>query len=104
MAGENAINAFKQQRARKDGNTESTGDKLFLFGNCIAKWENGVDLYISDGNYPLSSTTKDRLWKLGANLYTKRGIHYLNNEVWNGDWIKIDEVPNQKEVESTLFV
>jgi hypothetical protein len=32
------IEAFKEQKAKKLSNTESTGKQLLLFGNCIAKW------------------------------------------------------------------
>jgi hypothetical protein len=35
-------------------------------------------------------TTRDRLQILGANLDVKKGIWYLNDVEWDGDWIQID--------------
>ncbi len=95
MTGELAIKSFLQQKPKKERNTESTGDKLFLFGNCIAKWVNGVDIWISDGNYPLSMTTKSRLCQIGAKINTKKGIHYLNGYEWDGKWVDINYVPKK---------
>jgi len=95
------IDAFLLGKAKKITNTESTGDKLFLFGNCIAKWVN-MEIWISNGNYPLSATTKDRLNGLGAHITTKKSIHYLNGIEWDGSWININHKPEIKQ-EKTLF-
>lgn len=105
MAGELAIEAFKKQKAKKEGNTESTGTDLVLFGNIIAQWRNGVDIYIRNAGW-FTKTTKDRLNKLGARLQQVKGEWHLNGSNWKGEWIKIDEVPKQnieREAKSSLF-
>lgn len=87
MAGELAIKAFINQKAKKEGNTESTGTDLVLFGNIIAQWRNGVDIYIRNAGW-FSKTTKDRLNKLGARLQQIKGKWYLNDILWDGQWCK----------------
>jgi len=67
----------------KESNTMvhgTTGD-VYLHGNHIAKLFNGV---LSVNRYTLarwpSATTKSRLRALGANVTTKNGVTYLDNE------------------------
>ena len=86
------IEAFKEQKAKKISNTESTGKQLLLFGNCIAKWSADKILITNAGWKTV--TTRDRLQILGANLHVRKGIWYLNDVEWNGNWIQIDDIPN----------
>ena len=86
------IEAFKEKKAKKLSNTESTGKQLLLFGNCIAKWSLNR-IWITSAGWK-TVTTRDRLQILGANLHVKKGIWYLNDVEWNGDWIQIDDIPN----------
>ena len=94
------IEAFKNKLPKKLNNTESTGDKLFLFGNCIAKWKDNK-IYISDGNYRLTNTTKDRLSMLGAWTSSRKGVYYKDGVQWNGHWIEINTKP--VEIKKTLW-
>ena len=55
------IEAFKEKKAKKLSNTESTGKELVLFGNTIAEWRNN-DIWITSANWK-TATTKDRLQK-----------------------------------------
>ena len=89
------IEAFKEQKAKKLSNTESTGKQLLLFGNCIAKWSLNR-IWITSAGWK-TVTTRDRLQILGANLHVKKGIWYLNDVEWNGDWIQIDDIPQTTE-------
>jgi len=89
------IEAFKEKKAKKISNTESTGTQLLLFGNCIAKWSANKILITSAGWKTV--TTRDRLQILGANLHVKKGIWYLNDVEWDGNWIKIDDIPKVTE-------
>ena len=89
------IEAFKEQKAKKLSNTESTGKQLLLFGNCIAKWSLNK-IWITSAGWK-TVTTRDRLQILGANLHVKKGIWYLNDVEWNGDWIQIDDIPQTTE-------
>ena len=85
------IDAFKVQKIKKLSNTESTGKELLLFGNTIAEWRNNK-IWITNAGWR-TVTTRDRLQLLGANLKVKKGIWYLNEVEWNGDWIQINETP-----------
>lgn len=93
MAGEKAIKAFLEHKDRKDGNTESRDDSLYLFGNEIARWEFGVGLEITNAGWK-TVTTKDRLCKLGATLQQVKRKWYLFGKEWDGDWINITEYLN----------
>lgn len=95
------IEAFKEQKAKKLSNTESTGKQLLLFGNCIAKWSADKILITSAGWKTV--TTRDRLQILGANLYVKKGIWYLNDVEWDGNWIKIDATPKTNKIKTSIY-
>ena len=88
-----SVLAFNNSENFKKSNTEvkvlGSSVKLLLHGNRIAE-RIGGNLYISDGGYPLSLTTKERLNGLhGVRVHTSKGIHYLNGEVWDGSRTKI---------------
>ena len=62
--------------------------EMWLHGNLIA-YSNPEGIYISNGGW-FSNTTKERLNGLtGVHIHQKDFQWYLNDEAWNGDWIKI---------------
>ena len=96
-----AVFAFMKGEEFSTPNTVSTGNELFLFGNKIAKWEDGK-LFISGGGYSvytrngnevkLSATTKTRLNDIpGVSIGQQKGVIYLNGDAWDGEFI---EIPN----------
>lgn len=88
------VSAFMQHKARKVGNTESTGERLYLHGNCIARWS-GENVEVTNAGWR-SATTKDRLNGIpGVSVYQKRGEWHLNGEEWGGEWKQIN--PNGGE-------
>lgn len=95
------IEAFKEKKAKKLSNTESTGKELLLFGNTIAEWRNN-DIWITSANWK-TATTKDRLQILGASLRQIKGEWYLNGELWNGNWIKIDSTPKTNKIKTSIY-
>ena len=95
------IEAFKEQKAKKISNTESTGSQLLLFGNCIAKWSADKILITSAGWKTV--TTRDRLQILGARLNQTKGEWYLNGELWNGNWIQIDATPKTNKIKTSIY-
>lgn len=81
--------AFSQGRAQKVSNTSTDGIALYLHGNKIAE-KRSDGLYICNGGWQ-TDTTKERLNGLaGVNLWQKKGQWYLNGELWNGQWIKVN--------------
>ena len=95
------IEAFKEQKAKKLSNTESTGKQLLLFGNCIAKWSLNRIRITSAGWKTV--TTKDRLQILGASLRQIKGEWYLNGELWDGNWIQIDVIPKTNKIKTSIY-
>ena len=95
------IEAFKEKKAKKLSNTESTGKELLLFGNTIAEWRNN-DIWITSAGWK-TATTRDRLQILGARLNQKQGIWYLNDEEWNGNWIQIDAIPKTNKIKTSIY-
>jgi hypothetical protein len=66
---------------------------MYLHNNLIAKTENG-ELFISDGGYGTSNTTRDRLngfsqvW-----LRFSKGQWISNNTTpWDGKWINVRDL------------
>lgn len=100
------IDAFMEGKPRKISNTETDGKKLWLFGNCIAKWENYDELWISAGGYKPTVTTQDRLNMLGAKVKFSKGKFYINERHWDGKWIGVHDIPQldiKKEKRESLF-
>lgn len=103
MAGEKACKAFLRKERKKEGNTESTGTDLILFGNIIAQWRNGVDIYIRNAGW-FSKNTKHRLNKLGARLQQVKGEWFLNDIPWDGSFCKLEQTSKTEQLKSALFI
>lgn len=88
-----AVNAFEAGQNWQKDNTKVTCEngqvEMYLFGNLIAQKYKGI-LTVSDGNHPMSNTTKERLNGLpGVSIYTKNHVTYLNGKEWAGNWTEI---------------
>lgn len=90
-----AYDAFVNGKRFKSSNTEvrvEDGETaMYLFGNKIAKTEDGVT-YISGGGHEPSRTTRDRLnafpqvW-----LSIKKGKWIIEQKIfWDGNWANVD--------------
>lgn len=87
---EKICNAFESYRPLKISNSETDGYNLWLFGNKIAKRQDG-EIWITNAGWK-SMTTKERLNGLsGVNITSKNGHWYLNGHAWNGEWVSISE-------------
>lgn len=76
-----AVAAFMSHGSFRRSNTVVEGDKMFLFGNAIAKWEDNT-MWITTRGWE-SVTTKERLNGLpGVDVYQSKGIWYLNGIEW----------------------
>lgn len=90
-----AYNAFVYRRRFTQSNTSVRIDgaeaKMYLFGNLIAKSENGA-IWICDGGYRPSRTTRGRLNAFpGVNLRMCKGEWIFNEQMkWDGEWLKIN--------------
>lgn len=84
------VSAFIEGKAKRQGNTHTDGQSLFLHGNKIAEHrEDG--LYISNAGW-FSKTTKERLNGI-PNLYItqKKYKWYINGGIeWDGTWTRIN--------------
>lgn len=83
------IPKFLNKQKFSSNNTTSTGDKLILFGNVIAEWRNNR-LWITTAGFS-TKTTKDRLNTIPkVSVFVKNETLYLNNKIWDGDWIEVE--------------
>lgn len=89
-----AYQAFINKVPFKSSNTavqvlEDGAVFLTLHGNTIAKQVDGI-LSITSAGWP-TNTTKERLNSLpGVRIHQAKGVWYLNDMFWDGDWITID--------------
>lgn len=88
------VSAFLNGDTKTVGNTSTNGLQLFLHGNKIAeKRENqkgGLELWVSTCGWN-TNTTRERLNALpGVHVQQKKGILYLNDKEWNGDFVPVN--------------
>ena len=70
-------------------NTEVKDDVLYLFGNAIAKWENGRIFFRLCVN---SKTSRERLSGLGLPISTRQYIPYIREEkIDESTWYPLDK-------------
>ena len=79
-------NAFMAKQARTIGNSHTDGQGLYLHGNLIAYHKDGA-VMVSNAGWP-TVTTRERLNGLpGVSVTQRKGIQYLNGQVWSGEFI-----------------
>ena len=88
-----AHDAFINRKRFTSSNTKIEIDNnkdayMYLFNNLIAKTE-GDDIFISDGGYGYSVTTKDRLSAFVEIRGYKRTFIIDEKFKWDGKWIRI---------------
>ena len=86
-----AIAAFNANHPFKSANTSVRHFEydditiMYLHGNEIAR-KKGNEVQVSNAGWQ-SNTTKERLNGItGVSIYQKKGVWYLNGEIWNGNW------------------
>lgn len=97
------VEMFLQQKSKKHGNVESTGEYFYLFDNAIARWntelgKNEKFIEISDGKYKHTASTQRYLNEIGASIKLTKGQFYIKDIKWDGDWLKLNEIPINKEI------
>ena len=96
LVSERTAQAFFNHKNITVSNTTVKDDKFYLFGNCIAKFENN-DLYVRF--YFNSNTTRERLNALGniggykINATQCKFMPYLNGNKIEDEmaWVKVDK-------------
>lgn len=105
---EQTVTAFMNGKKRSVGNTQSTGDALYLHGNIIAKRVDGK-VFATNAGWP-TPTTRERLNGLPDVWFTQhKGAQIVSlidkkNDIktsfdWDGDWIWIG-ASSKKEAEA----
>ena len=78
------------RESKRIGNSYTDGTTLYLHDNAIAKFDENGRLWITNAGWK-SNTTKERLNGIpGVSIYQKDFTWYLNDEPWNGDWVRIN--------------
>lgn len=84
------VAAFMNRETKRIGNSYTNGTTLYLHSNAIAEWRQDGSLWITNAGWK-SNTTKERLNGLpGVSIHQKDWTWYLNDEPWNGHWVKIN--------------
>jgi hypothetical protein len=84
------IQSFLEGKKCKQGNGQTDGQSLFLFGNLIARHE--VDgLYVSNAGWPTRTTNKWLNMLTDVSVYMKRKEPHLNGEKWDGELTRVNE-------------
>lgn len=80
------VDAFYSGVRKTIANTRTDGRAIFLHNNKIAEMREG-ELWITAAGWK-TRTTKERLNGLrGVGISTRRGVWYLNDTEWDGEWI-----------------
>ena len=90
-----AHNAFKNRRNFSSTNTQviRKGDEMhmLLFGNLIAKTVDD-EIWISDGGWGASATTRERLSPF-IDIRMDKEVFIINEQfVWDGDWLNTNKI------------
>ena len=81
--------AFHKGIAHRESNTRTDGRTLYLHDNPIARFDEQGDLWVTTAGWN-TVTTRERLNGLpGVSVFVRRGRLHLNDEPWNGDWVRI---------------
>jgi hypothetical protein len=84
------VAAFMMRETKRIGNSYTNGTTLYLHDNAIAKFDKDGRLWITNAGWK-SNTTKERLNGLpGVSIHQRNYTWYLNDEPWNGDWVRIN--------------
>lgn len=92
-----AYDAFINRKRFSSSNTnvviEDGEAKMYLFGNLIAKTEDG-ETFISDGGHSPSNTTRDRLNAFSQVwLSINKGSFIIDQKrKWDGEWTNINKL------------
>ena len=86
------IQSFLEGKKKKQGNGQTDGRSLFLFGNLIA--EHKPDgLYVTNAGWPTRTTNKWLNMLPDVSVSMKRKEPYLNNQKWDGEFTKVNSNP-----------
>jgi hypothetical protein len=84
------IEAFLVGKKRKQGNGQTDGRSLYLFGNLIAEHrEDGM--YVSNAGWPTRTTNKWLNMLPDTRVYSHKKTPYLNGEKWDGEMTKVND-------------
>lgn len=83
------IEAFLQGKMKKQGNGQTDGQSLYLFGNLVAQ-HRADGLYVSNAGWPTRTTNRWLNMLPNTSAYMKRKEPYLNGEKWDGDLKRVN--------------
>ena len=84
------IQSFLDGKKCKQGNGQTDGQSLYLFGNMIAQ-HRPDGLYVSNAGWPTRTTNKWLNMLPSTSVYMKRKEPYLNGEKWDGEMTRVNE-------------
>jgi hypothetical protein len=88
----NVIQSFLEGKKKKQGNGQTDGRSLFLFGNLIAEHrEDG--LYVTNAGWPTRTTNKWLNMLPDVSVYMRNKKPILNGNQWDGEMTKVNSNP-----------
>lgn len=88
----NVIAAFLEGKKKKQGNGQTDGRSLYLFGNLIAEHrEDG--LYVTNAGWPTRTTNKWLNMLPDVSVYMRNKKPILNGNQWDGTFQKVNSNP-----------
>lgn len=88
----NVIAAFLEGKKKKQGNGQTDGRSLYLFGNLIAEHrEDG--LYVTNAGWPTRTTNKWLNMLPDTQVYMRNKKPILNGNQWDGEFTKVNSNP-----------
>jgi len=86
------IESFLIGKKKRKGNITTDGRSLYLFDNVIAiHKEDGM--YVSNAGWDTLTTRKYLNMLPNVNLIRLKKQTYLNDMVWDGDFVKVNNFP-----------
>ncbi len=84
------IEAFIQGKKKKQGNGQTDGQSLFLFGNMIAQHRSD-GLYVTNAGWPTRTTNRWLNQLPNTSVYMHKKKPNLNGAEWDGDFKRVNE-------------
>jgi hypothetical protein len=84
------IEAFLQGKKKKQGNGQTDGQSLYLFGNLIAQ-HRPDGLYVTNAGWPTRTTNRWLNMLTDVSVYTHKKKPILNGNQWDGEMTRVNE-------------
>jgi hypothetical protein len=86
------IQSFLEGKKKKQGNGQTDGQSLYLFGNLIAQ-HRADGLYVTNAGWPTRTTNKWLNMLPDVSVYMHKKKPILNDNQWDGEMTRVNQNP-----------